>query len=237
RLTGEHDLLITLAVIDPLDADIHDQTIATMLATHAAATDTDLIVMTTHGRGGLARFWLGSVADVLVRASRVPVLLLRPDEGMSDPARSCTFQRILIPLDGSPRSEAIVEPALALGQLMYSEYTLLRVVAPFVVGAPAPFTTPTDFDPDRTMRLQSKAQDYLDDVAGRLLSTGVQVRTRVLVAEHVAAAILEHARQHSIDLVAISTAGRSGLARLLIGSVADKVLRGAEVPVLVYRPE
>ena len=87
RLTDEHDLLITVALIDPFNADIRDQTIATMLATHATATNTDLIVMTTHGRGGLARFWLGSVADVLIRASPVPVLLLRPGEAIPKPDR------------------------------------------------------------------------------------------------------------------------------------------------------
>jgi nucleotide-binding universal stress UspA family protein len=237
RLTDEHDLLITLAIIDPLDANIRDRTIATMLATHAATTNTDLIVMTSHGWGGLARLWLGSVADVLVRTSPVPVLLLRPDEGMSGSDRSRTIQRILLPLDGSPRSEAIVEHAFALGQVMHSEYTLLRVVAPFILGAPAPFTTPTDFDPDRTMRLQTEAQDYLDTIARRLRSADVQVQTRVLISEQVAAAIIEDARQHSIDLIAMSTAGRSGLARLLIGSVADKVLRSAEIPLLMYRPE
>jgi nucleotide-binding universal stress UspA family protein len=208
-----------------------------MLARHVAATDTDLIVMTTHGRGGVARFWLGSVADVLVRASPVPVLLLRPDEAMPKSERPSHIQRILIPLDGSARSEAMVEHALELGQLMQSEYTLLRVVAPFILGAAAPFTTPTDFDPDRTLRLQSEAQHELDRIARRLEAGGAQVRTRVVLSEQVAAAILEDASQHGIDLIAMSTLGRSGLARLLIGSVADKVLRGAEVPLLLYRPK
>jgi nucleotide-binding universal stress UspA family protein len=219
-----------------VDADVRDQTIPTMLASYGATANTDLIVMTTHGRGGLARFWLGSVADSLLRWSTAPILLLRPDDGTPDPARPRTIQRILIPLDGSAQSEAMVEHAVALGQLMQSEYTLLRVVAPFVLGASAPFTTPTDFDPDRTMRRQAEAQHDLDTVARRLQAAGATVRTRVLITEQVAAAILEEASQHGIDLIAMSTHGRSGLARLLIGSVADKVLRGAERAVLVYRP-
>jgi nucleotide-binding universal stress UspA family protein len=236
QLTAEHALPITLVVLDPLDAGTSDQTIPTMLANHAAITDTDLIVMTTHGRGGLARFWLGSVADALVRASPAPVLLLRPDEGMPKPDRPPPLQRILIPLDGSARSEAIVEHALVLGQLMESEYTLLRVVAPFILGAAAPFTTPTDFDPDRTMRLQREAHHELEHIARRLETTGVQVRTRVLIAEQAATAILDDAGEHGANLIAMSTSGRSGLARLLIGSVADKVLRGADIPLLLYRP-
>jgi nucleotide-binding universal stress UspA family protein len=236
RLAAERDLPITVALLDPIEADVRDQSIPGMLATHAAAMDTDLIVMTTHGRGGLARFWLGSVADALVRASPVPVLLLRPDEGMLEPHPPRAIQRILIPLDGSARSEAMVEHALALGQLMQPEYTLLRVVAPFILGVAAPFTTPTDFDPERTMRLQTAAQHELDSIAQRLQTRGAQVRTRVLISEQVATAILEDASQHGIDLIAMSTAGRGGLARLLIGSVADKVLRRAEIPLLLYRP-
>lgn len=236
RLAADQDLSVSVAVLDPRTADASGQSTPGILARHAAATDTDLIVMTTHGRGGLARYWLGSVADGLVRASPVPVLLLRPDEGMPNPDRALPIQRILIPLDGSARSEAIVEPALALGQLMQSEYRLLRVVAPFILGAGAPFTEPTDFDPDRTVRLQLEAQQELEKIARRLESTGARVRTRVLVAEQAASVILEEAGQQGANLIAMSTSGRGGLARLLIGSVADKVLRGADMPLLLYRP-
>jgi nucleotide-binding universal stress UspA family protein len=168
RLAAYLELSITVAILDPIEADLRDQTIPDMLTSYAATVNTDLVVMTTHGRGGLARFWLGSVADGLVRASPVPVMLLRPNEGMPEPVRPRAIQRILIPLDGSARSEAIVERTAALGELMQSEYTLLRVVAPFVLGAPAPFTTPTDFDPDRTKRLQTEAQHELDSVARHL---------------------------------------------------------------------
>jgi nucleotide-binding universal stress UspA family protein len=237
RLVAEAAIPITVEVLDPMDADLHMRTVPATLAHHAAVTDVDLIVMTTHGRGGVARFWLGSVADVLVRSSPVPILLLRPDEDTPETDRSPTIQRILVPLDGSAQSEAILEHALAFGQLMHAEYTLLSVVAPFVLGASAPFTTPTDFDPDRTNRLEREAQDYLNSVALGLRSEGVQVQMRVLISEQVASSILEEAHQRGSHLIAMSTRGRSGLARLLIGSVADKVLRRAEMPLLLYRPE
>jgi nucleotide-binding universal stress UspA family protein len=236
RLAIGTEIPITTALLDTSDSSAHDGSVAQVLAAQIVATATDLVVMTTHGRGGLARFWLGSVADSLLRWSTAPILLLRPDDGTPDLERPRVIQRILIPLDGSARSEAIVEHPVALGQLMQAEYTLLRVVTPFVLGATAPFTTPTDFDPDRIRRLQAEAQHDLDTAAQRLQAAGATVHTRVLVSEQIAAAILEDASQHSIDLIAMSTHGRSGLARLLIGSVADKVLRGAERAVLVYRP-
>lgn len=235
-LAGEHDFPITVAVLDPIEAGVPNQSIPGVLATHAAKTETDLIVMTTHGPSGPAHSWFGSVADALIRTSPVPVLLLRPNTGVLESHPPRALERILIPLDGSTQSEAIVEHVLALGQLQQFEYTLLQVVAPFILGVTAPFITPTDSDPERTRQLQTEAQHELDRVARRLRATGARVRTRIPISEHVAAAILEESRQHSIDLIAMSTTERGRLARLLTGSVTDKVLRHAEIPLLIYRP-
>ena len=226
---------MSLAVLDPFDADPRDQTVPDMLASYAATANSDLIVMTTHGRGGLERFWLGSVADALVRASPVPVLLVRPDEH-HPAAQPPTFRKILIPLDGSALAEQVLEPALMLGAPMEAEYTLLHVVQPRVLVRWGAFTTPTDLDFEATQRRQIDAQHYLERVARPLRATGKQVILRVVVAEQAAPAILEEARQHGIDLIAIATHGRSGLGRLLLGSVADKVVRRTDVPLLLYRP-
>src|SRR5205823_5964004 len=105
---------------------------------HARATGTDLIVMTTHGRGALSRFWLGSVADDLVRRLSVPVLLLRPSEKGPAPAALPGFRHVLIPLDGTALAEQALEPALQLAGPTSAQFTLLRVVAPIV---------PTTYDP------------------------------------------------------------------------------------------
>jgi nucleotide-binding universal stress UspA family protein len=237
RLATEHDLPITVSTLDQHTSADHDQSIPWLLARQVVAIGADLIVMTTHGRGGLSRFWLGSVADALVRLSPAPVLLLHVLEGCPIPSRPAQVRRILIPLDGSERSEAIMAPALALGQLLGAVYTLLRVVVPAVLGPAAPFTTPTDFDPERTSRDEAEAQRYLDTVAGRMEQAGAIVRTRVRVTDQVASAILEESQSERCDMIALSTAGRSGLRRLMIGSVADKVLRRAEVPLLLHRDD
>ena len=88
----------------------------------------DLIVMTTHGRGRMSRFWLGSVAVELVRHGPAPILLVRPQEDSTGLPPEPTFRRILIPLDGSELAEQVLEPAIALGSLMDAEYTLIRAV-------------------------------------------------------------------------------------------------------------
>lgn len=237
RLVREHDIPITVAVLDPCATPEHDQPVPCLIARHARAVGADLIVMTTHGRGGLSRFWLGNVADRLVRLSPAPLLLLRVSEGASTAGRAPVVRRILVTLDGSARSEAIVAHACELGLLLGAELTLLRVVVPAVLGPAAPFTAPTDFDPERTMRDEAAAQGYLDALAQQAAGEGAVVRTRVVVTDEVAPAILEECERGGCDLIAMSTAGRSGLRRLLIGSVADKVLRRAEVPLLLHRDD
>jgi nucleotide-binding universal stress UspA family protein len=119
---------------------------------------------------------------------------------------------------------------------MPATYTLLRVVKPVTLFHSAPFTTPTDLDPDATMQHQMEAQCYLQAIATRLQAHQLDVRIQVMVAQQPAAAILEYARDNAADLIALATHGRGGAVRLLLGSVADKIVRGASTPVLLYRP-
>jgi nucleotide-binding universal stress UspA family protein len=214
-----------------------DSTIAGTLAHYAEANAIDLVVMTTHGRGGLARAWLGSVADALVRCSPSPILLLRPGEGTPDLAQAPQLKHILIPLDGSALSEQILGPALELGGLTQANYTLLRAVEPFVLVGYAPLAQASRLDLQLTQQGLAGAQRYLDALAEPLRAEGQAIQTRAMLAEQAAAAILEEADQQKADLIAMTTHGRSGLARLFLGSVADKVLRGAGLPMLIQRPQ
>ena len=211
---------------------------------HAMESGVDLVVMTTQGRGPVARFWLGSVADRLVRQLTIPILFVRPQEVDADLTQEPKFGRMLIPLDGSQLAEQILEPAAALAAATNAEVTLLRVVQQF---------TPESYDPDSgrvsgirpalLTQLQEvdrqewkRAEDYLDQLAERLRTRSLTVETRVVSHVRPATAILDDASTHGVDLIALATHGRGGLKRLLVGSVADKVLRGATTPVLVYRP-
>ncbi len=215
--------------------------VATALSARAA--DTDLVVMSTHGRGPLGRFWLGSVADQLIRVLPVPVLLVRPRESLPDFSREPACKRMLLPLDGTPLAEQIIEPALEVGTLLGSSFTLVRVVKPALVGDYVPeggtFAGMTDSLLDRLSELQRgverEARSYLEAVAGRLAGRGLSVQTRVLVEEQPAAGILREAETDA-DVIALATHGRRGLPRLLLGSVADKLVRGCTLPVLLYRP-
>ncbi|MCI0557907.1 MAG: universal stress protein, partial [Nitrososphaera sp.] len=161
--------------------------VADILNNHLKTTGAGLLIMTTHGRGALTRFWLGSVADELVRRVEKPILLVRPKEAVEevpDLTQEKTFQHILIPLDGSTLSEQMLEHAVALGKLTQANYTLLRVIEP-IVPANFPHTEQSLKAEQKLLeQLQSEAQTYLDGVAERLRLRSFQVQTRVVVHRH-----------------------------------------------------
>jgi nucleotide-binding universal stress UspA family protein len=229
----------------PVSAVVLEGEVAPTLRAHAAEMGADLVVMATHGRGALARFWLGSVADELVRQLPLPLLLARPGEAAPDLEREPNLARVLLPLDGTELAEKAIEPAVALAALLPdAEVLLLRVIAPAPVLY-EPLEGASADDEARALvhrveamqqRLYAEGQAYLDQVAERLRGRGLRARTHVTVEVQPAVAILKVAQEERTGLIALATHGRRGLARLVLGSVADKVVRGAHEPVLVLRP-
>jgi nucleotide-binding universal stress UspA family protein len=202
----------------------------------AASAGTDLVVMASHGRGPLGRLWFGSVADVLMRRLSVPLLLVRGYDAPADLTGDPLVRHVLISLDGSEVAEQILEPALALGTLTGADHTLLRVirsVTDYSLGYPGAGSQRPLAD-----RQQAAAWDYLRRATDRLGGGTLRIHPRIVHDERtVARAVLHYARTHDADLIALATRGRGGLARLFRGSVADRVVRGASVPVLVLRPD
>ncbi|HEU5089312.1 MAG TPA: universal stress protein [Roseiflexaceae bacterium] len=236
RLLEQFELQIRVALLDASETDIRDQTIPQIITSYAAAHDADLLLMTTHGRGGIARLWLGSVADELVRSCPIPLLLVHTHEAGGAPPRLSGIQKILVTLDGSPLSEQILEPVGKLGALARANYTLLQLVVPHILIRSVPFASSVDFDEEDTQHHLAEARNYLEEVAHRMRLAGQVASVEARPAENVASAILESVDDHHADLLALATHGRSGLVRLVLGSVADKVVRAASVPVLLYRP-
>ena len=213
-----------------------DGPVVDALAADAAAAHAGLLVLTTHGRGPFTRFWLGSVADELVRRTPVPLLVHRPHDDAPRPDLSWEPKRILVPLDGSPFGECALGPALALGRPCGAAVTLLRVIEPVPLVAPDGIVPqPTALDAALLDELREQAEVYLSRTAERLRAEGVPVATKAVVSDLVAAAVIEEGRGH--DLTAVATHARPKLARFVLGSVADKIVRGAAGPVLVVRPD
>jgi nucleotide-binding universal stress UspA family protein len=198
---------------------------------HAREIGASLIVMTTHGRTGVSRAWLGSVADSLVRNSNFPLLVIRPlEDGESFP--TARFEHFLVPLDGSEVGESILAPAAELGKAMGARFTLLHVVSPQVIMGARVSPLPSG----QLEKRQETAEAYLSAVAGRLAADGMEVRWKIESHFAPARAILQAAEKENVDLVAIATHGYTGMKRAILGSVTDKVLRGAQWPLLLRRP-
>ena len=212
---------------------------ADMIHERAKGIGADLIVMTSHGRTGLSRAWLGSVAHEILRRSSTPVLMLRPVDSKK-PRRFVEkpIKKILVTLDGSALAESILDPATELARAFDARLFLLRIVEPVPLVVPE-VALPTSYlprDEDATATMVERATNELADIVKRINATGIaRVDPHVVVSERVANAILEFARGVSPSLVAMSTHGR-GASRLFLGSVADKVLRASNVPMLIRRP-
>jgi len=237
-----HRLRVDASV--PASATLLDGDVATAIHDRAIAEKADLVVLSTHGRGALGRFWLGSVADELVRRLPMPILMVRPAEGPIDLDNPPVIHNVLLPLDGSQFAEQMIEPALSLGKIMGATFTLVRVISPTVRLDYVPETMALERMADDVLehtracqdQLRKEAQTYLDGVAARLRSRDIQVETCVLAEEQPAVGILREAEIFGADLIAMETHGRRGLSRLMLGSVADKVVRGGHLPVLLHHP-
>jgi nucleotide-binding universal stress UspA family protein len=217
----------------PVTSTLVEGAVADALQSQIESSGADLVVLTTHGRGAVSRFWLGSVADQLMRRLHVPLLMVRPTKEAPPPPQ---IRRILIALDGSPFAERALAWAMALGKPFGASYTLL-----FVVEPPLPIADPSGLmvlpaTLEAERKLKENAQAYVTRAAEKLRQEGLDVSTTVADSLTAANAILAHATETKADVIALASHGAGGFERLVLGSVADKVIRGATEPVLVVRP-
>jgi nucleotide-binding universal stress UspA family protein len=229
RLTSRWSLPVTCALLDGATAGT--------LQEYAVASGVDLVVMSTHGRGAIGHLWYGSVADSLVRQAPMPVMLVRPHPealDLLDLTHETTLRQILVPLDGSALAEDALAHAVELGELVQAHYTLLQAIDPLVLTH-APSAALAHRDETPLDQCCEEARAYLEQIAAQLRAQSLRVQTAVMLAPP-AVAIREYARQHRMDLIAMTTHGRSGISRLLLGSVVDQVVRIVCVPVLLHRP-
>jgi len=186
----------------------------------ARERDVDLIAMSTHGRGGLARLFVGSVTEEVLRHATVPLLVCRPGMTGGD------WNRILVALDGSERAEEILPEAAQFARAQKAGLDLVRVAIPIVTSSgvgEVPLVFPSE-DPI----------PYLRKVSGQLLAEGVHARP-VGLEGRAAAEILNYAKESGTGLLCMTTHGRTGAARVLLGSVAEEILRHAPCPVYLRR--
>lgn len=198
---------------------------APTIVTLARDESCDLIAMTARGRNAVARFLVGSIAEKVVRGSAVPVLVVRPPDAPATSKPTRPFQRLLVPLDGSGISEAALAPAAGLAKQFGSSVTLLHAVEPMELEAHLMALMPVE-------EQVAEARKKLDEDARGLKAKGVDA-TIVVRKGRAAEEILAFTAENAVDLVCMATHGRSGPARWLLGSVAERVLRHSTAPLLL----
>ena len=209
---------------------------------YADMNDIDLILMATHGRSGISRWATGSVAYKVLRASKVSVWLIKDgiaEEIIKDKLPSRT---ILVPLDGSKLNESVLPNVEALakhwadGQV---EVVLLRVCQPPVVSSDYPSDMPLSWEEHvelETAQCKLEAGPYLAEIGKRLIEAGLKVYQEVPLGKP-AEAIIDYALSNRVNLIAMTTHGRSGISRWAYGSVAEEVMLGAFTPVLLVKSQ
>lgn len=193
---------------------------------YAEKEDVDLIVMGTHGRRGARRLMMGSVAEEVVRRSECPVFTVRAKRE-AEPDRP--IERVLAPIDFSEFTEAAIDYAVELAQTYGARIDLVHVVN----DASFPGVYGMDAQPLALEKMEEGAQEALEDLVHEHIGFE-DVRVAVEVG-HPAGRIAGYAEEEDIDLIVIPSHGRSGLKRMLMGSVAEKVVRSAPCPVFTLK--
>ncbi|MGZ3624178.1 MAG: universal stress protein [Ktedonobacteraceae bacterium] len=221
--------------------------VAPMILSATQSLHADLLVLCTHGHTGFKRWRLGSVAEKVIRHAPIPVLVL--PERWSEPATA--YQQavhVLVALDGSSLSEAVLEPAasltagLARAASQQGTLQLIRVVD--IPSGYGKFRRTVDSFYDAQMRAEAKPEyeQYLETVAkrfseGELAKYKLAVSTVVSTDPDVAEAILQTADQEKADFIALATHGRGGLQSWALGSITERVLHATKVPLFIVRPQ
>jgi len=209
---------------------LRDGRVTQTLRDHAAEIGADVIVMTSHSRGGLKRLNLGSVTDYLIRNTHIPVLVVKPDVPLFDEAG--VTARIVVPLDGSEMAQEILPQVVALASALKATVALLQVLTPQtysqkrIVQPGLPW-----WDADI-----AAADAYLSGQAEFIAASGVTVTTDVTLNTDVPAAILDYAIRNKASCLALATNGVGGLRRFVFGTVADELTRKSPISLLVFHP-
>jgi nucleotide-binding universal stress UspA family protein len=208
----------------------------------AAAQPSSLIAMATHGYSGARRWLLGSVAEKVLHAARNDLLVVRPGDGVT--SGESRLKTVLVPLDGSALAEKVLPIVTELGIRLNLAVVLICVFVRVYFGPPEAllpvFGAHVPNPNELWAQARSEANNYMIAKVEQLRAEGLAHVSSLLIdgsGEGAAAAIIELARQTEENLVVMSTHGRSGIGRWLIGSVTERVVRHSSGPVLVIRPQ
>ncbi|MEE8413360.1 MAG: universal stress protein [Dehalococcoidales bacterium] len=212
---------------------------------YAEENDIDLILMATHGRSGARRWSMGSVAGKILNASRIPVWLVQTRAHEEIPYDKWPDKTILVPLDGSNLAESVlphVEAIAGQRNTEQMEVVLLRISEPpaiptyygtDITGASIDWGSYTQ---QETVRRKKSAENYLAEIEKKLKESKINVTAKVIEGK-AKDEIVDYANKHPHSLIIMASHGRSGLSRLVYGSVAANLLHGVSNPIFLIKPQ
>ncbi len=213
------------------------------IVSEAESGPATMIAMSTHGRSGLGRWALGSVADKVLHVTNLPLLIVRPQEQKAS-EREGKLENVIVPLDGTEMAEQALPHLTRIAKALGLKVILVRVTPSageyhrytenFPEGGAAPVYVRQFLEVSENV--DSQAMGYLHEVKTKLLQQKVSSVDEHLLHGHPAAAIVDLARQTPHNLIVMTTHARPGLQRWVLGSVADRVVRHSRNPVLFIRP-
>jgi nucleotide-binding universal stress UspA family protein len=215
--------------IDAVTHDIYGGNVAEAIGEAIVEQRADLVVMSTHGHSGPGRWLYGSVADQVIRQSQVPIVLvsITCDHVWEDAAPL----RIVVPLDGSAFAAEVLDPVGKLASPLKAELLLVGAAGPLEYG----YADGVPFQRSGFDAALKETREYLEGIAARLRTEGHTVTVDAETGR--AATVIDTiARRRHIDLIAMATHGRSGMARATLGSVTAELLHRSTVPLLLWRP-
>lgn len=201
----------------------------------ADTTKADMVVMSTHGRSGITRWVLGSVASKVVMAAKQPVALIRAKGARPSVREKDILDKVLAPLDGSKESEVVLPHIVELASKFKAEVTLFHMFT-----AAYSFISEDSFGEEQLKKLESMrtfAKEYIEKVAAQLKRNGISAKAnfKEVIMGTEAEEIIKLADEIQADVIAMSTHGRSGIGLWALGSVAEKVLHAGNAPLFLVR--
>jgi nucleotide-binding universal stress UspA family protein len=207
---------------------------ASEVITYADENNVDLVVITSHGSTGIMPWTMGGVASKLVQHADFPILLIRSN-GIKPkywPVRN--FSSILVPLDGSEISESVIPHVKEIAQVLKSGVILMRVVEPVLhvrtIGGPDHFA----YTDQQVGEMKLEATEYLNKLSLEFSGTGSSISTELRVG-NAANEIIKFAADSKIRLIAMSSHGKSGVSKWVLGSVSDKVVHAGKTSILLIK--
>ena len=207
---------------------------ASEIVDYAQKEDVSLIIMSTHGHSGIKRWALGSVADRVLRGTEKPLVLVRAKQVSPDTIQESIFGKIIVTLDGSKESEAVIPYIEELACGVEAKVVLLHVIEPSYRFYAAGGFKYQGYSEKKKKSMKTFYDNYLEGIATSLGRRGIDAKYQVKFGE-VTEVIINFADERDADFIAMTTHGRSGIKRWALGSTADKVLQSGNTSLFLVK--